>query len=101
MSAATANPELTVADLRATLPPTPLGRPISRSAIYTWIRRGLRGTRLPAFRVGRHLYVYQLDLEEFLRQTNSQATTSESKITAGCRLRAARMRLNSKGIKTG
>lgn len=43
---------------------------ITFQTLYRWTQRGVRGHRLPLFRVGGRSFVLEADLDEFLRNVN-------------------------------
>lgn len=46
--------------------------PVTRQAVHQWIKRGVNGTRLEAFRVGRAYLVPYSCLETFCKATNKK-----------------------------
>lgn len=46
--------------------------PVTRQAVHQWIKRGVNGTRLEAFRVGRAYLVPYSCLDTFCRATNKK-----------------------------
>lgn len=58
--------------IRSTVDQLPLqqdGRPLHPSTISRWALYGLRGVRLPSFKLAGRRYVRKADLEQFLRQS--------------------------------
>lgn len=46
--------------------------PVTRQAVHQWIKRGVNGTKLEAFRVGRAYLVQQSSLEAFCKATGKK-----------------------------
>jgi len=46
--------------------------PVTRQAVHQWIKRGVNGTKLEAFRVGRAYLVQQSALETFCKATGKK-----------------------------
>jgi len=46
--------------------------PVTRQAVHQWIKRGVNGTKLEAFRVGRAYLVQQSALEAFCKSTGKK-----------------------------
>jgi len=46
--------------------------PVTRQAVHQWIKRGVNGTRLEAFRVGRAYLVPYSCLDAFCKATNKK-----------------------------
>lgn len=46
--------------------------PVTRQAVHQWIKRGVNGTRLEAFRVGRAYLIHRSSLESFCKATNKK-----------------------------
>jgi len=44
---------------------------VSFQTLYRWAQRGIRGHRLPLFRVGGRSFVLENELDEFLRNINA------------------------------
>lgn len=51
---------------------------VKEDTVRKWIRVGLGGTKLKAFRVGRHLRVRETDFEEFVASFGASSRTEES-----------------------
>ncbi len=49
--------------------------PVTRQAVHQWIKRGVNGTKLEAFRVGRAYLVSYANLEAFCKATNKKLRT--------------------------
>lgn len=47
-----------------------LPRPVAKTTLYSWVKRGCRGTRLATVRVGARHYVRPADLETFVAAMN-------------------------------
>ncbi len=45
---------------------------MTRQAVHQWIKRGVNGTKLEAFRVGRAYLIRQSDLESFCKATGKK-----------------------------
>lgn len=62
---------LSVAEVPRRLPSRPGGRRVHISAVYRWIRRGVRGVRLEAIRVGGTMYTSVEALERFAQRLST------------------------------
>lgn len=49
--------------------------PVTRQAVHQWIKRGVNGKKLEAFRVGRAYLVQQSALESFCKATGKKLKT--------------------------
>jgi hypothetical protein len=49
--------------------------PVTRQAVHQWIKRGVNGTKLEAFRVGRAYLVQHSALESFCKATGKKLKT--------------------------
>lgn len=52
--------------------------PVTRQAVHQWIKRGVNGTKLEAFRVGRAYLVQHSALEAFCKTTGKKLKTHAS-----------------------
>ena len=54
-----------ISDVPRRLPPRPTGRRVHISAVYRWIQRGVRGTRLESIKIGGTAYTSSEALQRF------------------------------------